>query len=125
MASVVRWTRRRKSPPAMITAGNGEPHKAVRRYQGPPAADRLRSDPVAVGLWLGAIALGAGGAVLGACMGYRHPVAVVISALWWGIYFGCFGASIGALSGLWTGRAPARPSRGSEGPEDPRAGPTA
>jgi hypothetical protein len=34
-------------------------------------------------------------------MPYRHPVAVTISVLWWGIYLGCFGASLGALLGLW------------------------
>jgi hypothetical protein len=55
-------------------------------------------------LWLGAIVLGTGGAILGACLPYRHPVAVAGSALWWGLYFGCFGASIGALFGLSTGR---------------------
>jgi hypothetical protein len=27
-----------------------------------------------------------GGCILGFCMPYHHPVAVVISALWWGIY---------------------------------------
>jgi hypothetical protein len=42
-------------------------------------------------------------------MPYRHPVAVAISALWWCIYFGCFAASVGALVGVLTDRAPPRP----------------
>jgi hypothetical protein len=37
-------------------------------------------------------------------MPYRHPVAVTMSVVWWGIYSGCFGASIGALFGLWRKR---------------------
>ena len=65
-----------------------------------------------VGFWLGGGLLGTGGLILGACMPYQHPVGVVISALWWGIYLGCFGASVGALVGLCTERAPARASRG-------------
>jgi hypothetical protein len=40
-------------------------------------------------------------------MPYQHPVAVAISVLWWGIYLGCFGASVGALIGLFTERAAA------------------
>jgi hypothetical protein len=34
-------------------------------------------------------------------MPYRHPVAVAANVLWWGIFLGCLGASIGALLGLW------------------------
>jgi hypothetical protein len=40
-------------------------------------------------------------------MPYHHPVAVAISVLWWGVYLGCFGASVGALIGLFTERAAA------------------
>jgi hypothetical protein len=29
-------------------------------------------------------------------MASRHPVGLTISMLWWGIYLGCLGASIGA-----------------------------
>jgi hypothetical protein len=54
-----------------------------------------------MGFWLGGLCLGMGGGILGGFMPYRHPVAVAISMLWWGIYFGCFGASIGALWGMW------------------------
>jgi hypothetical protein len=48
-------------------------------------------------------------------MPYRHPVAVTISALWWGLYLGCLGAGIGSLVGALTKRAPAAPSRVSGG----------
>jgi hypothetical protein len=45
-------------------------------------------------------------------MPYHHPTAVTIRILWWGIYFGCLGSSIGGLIGLWAGSngegAPAR-----------------
>jgi hypothetical protein len=62
------------------------------------------ADRVAIGLFLGGVVLGTAGCILGACMPYRHPVGVTISILWWGIYLGCLGASIGAgiggLSGL-------------------------
>jgi hypothetical protein len=48
-------------------------------------------------------------------MPYRHPAAVAISVLWWGVYLGCLGAGIGSLMGLLTKRAPAAPSRVSGG----------
>jgi hypothetical protein len=70
-----------------------------------------------VGFWLGGFVLGTAGAIVGACMPYRHPVAVTISILWWGIYFGCFGAYIGALLGLWKNRTARRAA--------PRASPPA
>jgi len=53
------------------------------------------------GFWLGGIVLGVGGCILGGCMPYSHPVGVTVSVLWWGLFFGCFGASIGAALGLW------------------------
>jgi hypothetical protein len=68
--------------------------------------DRL--SPVTIGFWLGAAGMGTGGCLMGALMAYRHPVAVAISVLWWGIYFGAFGASIGALLGLLANHAPPR-----------------
>jgi hypothetical protein len=37
-------------------------------------------------------------------MPYRHPVAVTMSILWWGILLGSFGASIDALFGVWNNR---------------------
>jgi hypothetical protein len=69
-----------------------------------------RFSPVTIGFWFGGVGLGTGGCLLGALMPYRHPAAVAISVLWWGLYFGCFGASIGALIGVLTDRAPPRPS---------------
>jgi hypothetical protein len=33
-------------------------------------------------------------------MPYHHALAMGLSVLWWGVYFGCLGASIGALLGL-------------------------
>ena len=58
------------------------------------------------GFCLGGVVLGATGCILGACMHYEYPVAVAISVLWWGIYLGCLGASIGALFGLCRDRTP-------------------
>jgi hypothetical protein len=69
-----------------------------------------RFSPVTIGFWLGGVGLGTGGCLLGALMPYGHPVAVTISVLWWGLYFGCFGASVGALVGVLTDRAPPRPA---------------
>jgi hypothetical protein len=39
-------------------------------------------------------------------MPYRHPVAVTANLLWWGIFLGCLGASLGALLGLWAEQTP-------------------
>jgi hypothetical protein len=41
-------------------------------------------------------------------MPYHHPVAITASVIWWGIYLGSLGASLGALAGLVLRRA--RPS---------------
>jgi hypothetical protein len=38
-------------------------------------------------------------------MPYHYPVAMAISVIWWGIYIGCLGASLGALFALFTGGA--------------------
>ena len=62
------------------------------------AATRARST---IGFWVGGGLLGTGGCILGVCMPYHHPVAVVISALWWGIYLGCLGGSVGALIAMF------------------------
>jgi hypothetical protein len=64
---------------------------------------------VTIGFWLGGAGMATGGCLLGALMPYRHPVAVALSVLWWGLYFGCFGASVGALVGVLTERAPPPP----------------
>jgi hypothetical protein len=60
--------------------------------------------------WLVGTGMGMGGCVLGALMPYHHPVAVAMSVLWWGIYFACLGAGVGALVGSLTEPAPPRPS---------------
>jgi hypothetical protein len=65
---------------------------------------RARSPRLArttIGFWLGGVLMGTVGGILGVCMPYHRPVAVVMSALWWGIYLGCFGASVGALIALF------------------------
>jgi hypothetical protein len=67
------------------------------------------------GFCMGGVILGAAGCILGACMHYEYPVAATISVLWWGIYLGCLGASIGALFGFWRDRTPALPFRSKEG----------
>jgi hypothetical protein len=74
----------------------------------------------AFGFWLGGVGLGAAGCILGACQPYRHPVAVAISVLWWGIYFACFGASLGGLIGRLTECRATPPSRGFDDREPRR-----
>jgi hypothetical protein len=96
--------RRDRSGPDV--AGSGEPKGPVRS---PGFARRT------LGFWLGGGVLATGGCILGVCMPYRHPVAVLISALWWGIFLGAFGTSIGAILGLWAEQMPAPPSRRSDG----------
>jgi hypothetical protein len=85
-------------------------------------ARRRRFDWITLGFRLGGAALGTAGCILGACMPYHHPVAVVISVLWWGIFLGCFGASIGALVALLCERTPVPPSLGWDDEGKPPAG---
>jgi hypothetical protein len=70
------------------------------------ASPSRRFDRVSIGCWLGGATFGIGGCILGGCMPYHHPVAIAISVIWWGIYIGCLGASLGALFGLFTQCAP-------------------
>jgi hypothetical protein len=74
-----------------------------------------RFSPETIGFWLGGAGMGTGGCLVGALMPYPYPIAVAISVLWWGLYFGCFGASVGALVGVLTDRAPPRPSAAWDG----------
>jgi hypothetical protein len=60
---------------------------------------RLRLDRT-LGFCLGGAVLGTAGCFVGAWMPYRHPVAVAANVLWWGLFLGCLGASLGALLGL-------------------------
>ena len=75
---------------------------ARKRQSGASRSRRRRFDRVSIGFWLGGATLGTGGGILGACMPYHHAVAIAISVIWWGIYLGCFGASLGALFGMCT-----------------------
>jgi hypothetical protein len=94
------------------TGANAQPHRGWSAPRGPALTSLVhmgRFSPVTIGFWLGGVGLGTGGCLLGAWMPYRHPVAVALSVLWWGLYLGCLGAWVGALVGALTGRAPPRP----------------
>jgi hypothetical protein len=80
-------------------------------------AVRRRFDRV-TGSWLGGILLGIGGCIFGTCTSYRHPVGVTISALWWGIYFGCFGIWLGSAFGMLAERVRSSLSERSDGKAD-------
>jgi hypothetical protein len=112
----------RNPPPPPGTAGPGEGQGGGRPHGCQPAAKPYRRFGRGVGFWLGAVLLGLGGCVLGVWMPYRHPVAVASGVLWWGIYFGCFGASLGALVGLWAEQPPVPPPQEKNGdfPQDAR-----
>jgi hypothetical protein len=79
---------------------------------------RRRRDPITIGLFAGGLVLAAAGVTVAASYSYAHPVGLAVSMIWWGIYCGAFGASIGALPGLFTQRDRAR-SRVKKNP--PRA----
>jgi hypothetical protein len=109
----------RNPPPSTFqpAGGKAKPHRGFPARRETALRSLVhpgRFSPVAIGFWLGGAGMGMGGCLLGALMPYRHPVAVAISVLWWGIYFGCFGASVGALVGLLTDRALPRPGAKQE-----------
>jgi hypothetical protein len=89
----------RNSIPAPSRVGAPKRRRTVRRR---------RFDWAVVGFWLGAVGLGTVGCVLGASFPYVRPVAIVLSTLWWGIYLGALGASLGAVVGLCAERKPPR-----------------
>jgi hypothetical protein len=62
-----------------------------------------RSDRIGLAFWVGGATFGTAGCVVGYFMPYHHPVGIA-SAIWWGIYIGCLGASLGALVALFTTR---------------------
>jgi hypothetical protein len=95
----------RDTLPAPARRNRSRPEAAANSETIPARSPRLARRTL--GFWLGGSLLGAAGCVLGVCMPYQHPVAVVVSALWWGIYLGCFGGSVGALIALVIERAPA------------------
>src|SRR5262249_50979695 len=113
-----RFMERRRSTPSTVPAGKAEqprascaPKESALASLAPPP----RCSPATIGFWLGGAGMGIGGCLLGALMPYRHPVAVALSVLWWGLYFGCFGASVGALVGVFADPARTWPSRASAG----------
>jgi hypothetical protein len=71
-----------------------------------PARPSRRFDRTSLGFWLGGATLGTGGCIFATCMPHDHPVGLTIGVIWWGIYFGCFGASLGALVGWFIDCAP-------------------
>jgi hypothetical protein len=124
VANPPRSTDLRNPSPSPITPNDWEWQRAddPRMEQGEANPFRRRFDRVALGFQLGGLTLGAAGCILGACMPSERPAAVVMSVLWWGIYLGCLGASLGALLALLTERAPVWPSRGPDGTSKPPTG---
>src|SRR5262245_58545934 len=99
MHNTLHSTARRSRTFALHAGGNSErPHAARRAWFNP-----------IMGFWVGGIVVGMAGCLLGAFMPYRQPVAVAVSVLWWGVYLGSFGASVGALIALFTKSTPAPP----------------
>src|SRR5262249_8397537 len=80
-----------------------------------------RLNRVSLGFWLGGATFGIGGCIIGCCMPYHHPVAVAIGVMWWGIYIGCLGASLGALFGLLTQCAPSHGQTEAGGHSPPQS----
>jgi hypothetical protein len=113
----------RRSPPVdSVPAGIEHAPGTVRPHRGKAATHLGCRFGRTAGFWLGGVLLGLTGCIVGVCMPYRHPVAVAISALWWGIYLGCLGASLGALLGMWAERPPAASSPRPEGAGKPQRG---
>jgi hypothetical protein len=117
VADTPRATEFRSPAPFPSSTGHWEWQRADSPRTGPDAFNpfRLRLDRVTLGLRIGGLTAGAAGCLLGACLPYERSVAVALSVFWWGLYLGCFGASLGALLALGTQRTAARPSRFSDG----------
>jgi hypothetical protein len=69
---------------------------------------RRRWDPITIGMLAGGLVLAAVGVAVAASYSYAHPAGLAVSMIWWGIYCGALGASIGALPCLFTQRHRAR-----------------
>ena len=110
MAKTLGFPELRNPPLSSVSAGPGN---------GQRAANPCRRFGRGVGFWLGAVLLGLGGGILGGWMPYQHPVAVACAVPWWGIYFGCFGAWLGALVGLWAEQTFPPPSQEEKGSRPP------
>jgi hypothetical protein len=106
MAGIQRLTELRNAGPSANTAGNWDWQRGVPPSEEPATARLHRRFNRDTGGCLGGIVLGAGGCLLGATMPYQDPVAVALSVLWWGVYLGCLGLSIGALVGAWVEQTP-------------------
>jgi hypothetical protein len=106
---------------AKPAGGKAERRRRFTPLPGERALKRMlrtgRFDPALLAFCLGGSCMGTAGSLLGALMPYHHQVAVTISVLWWGIYFGACGASICALAVHLTDRAPPQPpsTRGDAG----------
>jgi hypothetical protein len=95
--------------PSSVTEGTREPQMVPRHPW----------SRITLGFWLSGILFGTAGCMVGASLSYHHPIARVLSVLWWGIYCGCFGASIGALPGLFLERSSARRGRAGHAARKP------
>jgi hypothetical protein len=105
-----------------VLAENEVWNRTTRAGRGQAAASLCRwrrFDRATIGFWLTGATFGIGGCILGACMPYHRPAAIAISIIWWGIYMGCFGASLGALFGMFTTSDPR--SGGTGAPVVPRS----
>jgi hypothetical protein len=113
----------RLSPPSILPE-SGQRLKAPHPQGWEAAANRFRrrSNRVALAFGLGGGLLATAGGVFGACMPYQHPLAVAVSVIWWGIYYGCFGMGLAALFCFLTGRIPSVPTARTEGAEKPPSG---
>jgi hypothetical protein len=98
MQASIRDTRRTPNRPRPVRFSPG----AVAKGEQKTPSRRPKFARATIGFWLGGGIGGMGGCILGVCMPYHHLVAVVVSALWWGIYLGCLGGSLGGLLGLCT-----------------------
>jgi hypothetical protein len=63
---------------------------------------RRKRDPITIGMLAGGLILGTVGVAVAVSYSYAHSAGLAISMIWWGVYFGALGASIGALPGLFT-----------------------
>jgi hypothetical protein len=109
MSSIPRSADRRKLAAYPITACKGASKRVSRRLR----------FAAAIRFWLCVITFGTAGCLFGVSMAGRHPVALTMSVLWWGIYFGFFGWSISAWIGFLTERTPVPPPQGADGPVPP------